>query len=185
MKCLKRLFCTRRKKHLSGVYILQLEKGKFYVGQSDDIDRRIWVHTNHNGSAWTKKYNVVERLPLLTSYQPYFWELVETLEMMKEHGIDNVRGSMFASPFELKPFEKILAAQLYCELHDLCRKCGGKGHFINQCDGKMSSWVSQFGGSLDISDINKRKCNNCNCSIDELPRNFRYCRPCFKKINNY
>ena len=107
MKCLKRLFCTRRRKHRSGVYILQLEKGKFYVGQSDDIDRRIWLHTNHNGSAWTKKYNVVERLPLLTSYQPYFWELTETLEMMKEHGVENVRGSMFTSPFELKPFEKV------------------------------------------------------------------------------
>ena len=61
-----------------------------------------------------------------------FWELEETLENMYLYGINNVRGSMFTK-FTLSREDKIKAAQLYCEMYDLCRKCGSDKHYIYNC----------------------------------------------------
>ena len=148
MSCLRRI-CKRKK--VKEVYVLQLVNNKFYVGESMDKKRRIWIHENSTGSSWTKKYGVIQELKPLTKKQDVFWELNETLEMMNVHGIDNVRGSMFSNPNELSIEEKILAAQLYCEKHNLCRRCGSGSHFIGQCNtlGK-ESWVYNFGGLLQL-----------------------------------
>ena len=62
--------------------------------------------------------------------------------MMRVYGIDNVRGSLFTKPTPLDRFEKIMAAQLYCELHGYCRKCGSNGHFVTNCkEKKVADWV--------------------------------------------
>jgi predicted GIY-YIG superfamily endonuclease len=178
-RCFSKLSCHKKQKE---VYVLALSENKVYVGESDDPDKRVWVHSHKNGSAWTKKYNVIKRLQTKTKKQTYMWELIETLEWMKEVGIDNVRGSMFTKPFPLSKQEKIMAAQLYCELHNLCRKCGGEGHFVNQCPNKgVEDWVHMFGGYLQETKSNKRVCILCNCNIQNLPSNYRYCIHCFKK----
>ena len=99
-RCLKKIFCCQRISKESDIYLLQLEKDKYYVGESKNKKRRIWVHENGNGSAWTKKYGVIQSLkPFKTNHT--FSELIQTLLMMKEHGIDNVRGSLFTNPFGL------------------------------------------------------------------------------------
>ena len=177
-----------RKNIRKKVYVIKLEHGKYYVGESTNIKQRMWAHENGNGSGWTRNYKFVTQIKPLTKPQDSFWELSETLEQMNVYGINNVRGSMFTKPFELSKEEKVMAAQLYCEKHNLCRNCGEPGHFINQCKNEtVAPWVKQFGGSLQIKD-NKdtnRLCNHCNCSINKLPSNFKYCRQCFKKLNNY
>ena len=41
--------------------------------------------------------------------------------------------------------DKIKAAQLYCEMYDLCRRCGSDKHYITKCDqDHMESWVEKF-----------------------------------------
>ena len=35
--------------------------------------------------------------------------------------------------------DKYLAGQLYCELNNLCRKCGRPGHFIGNCKSTRTS----------------------------------------------
>ena len=55
---------------------------------------------------------MIEQIEPITKLQPFFSELLETLEMMNLYGIDNVRGSMFTNPFILSPYEKVVAAQL-------------------------------------------------------------------------
>jgi len=182
-RCFSRLIC--KKKSQKEVYVLQLTDNKIYVGESNDPRRRMWVHVNKHGSAWTKKYGVIKMIkPKINKHNSYFKELTETLEWMKEKGIDNVRGSMFTKPFPLSKQEKIMAAQLYCELHNLCRKCGGEGHFVNQCSNEeVEPWVHKFGGYLEDKVDGSRKCNNCKIDIQHLPSNYRYCRVCFKKMN--
>jgi predicted GIY-YIG superfamily endonuclease/ribosomal protein S14 len=170
-------------------YVLRLGKNKYYVGESNDIKRRIWVHENGNGSAWTKQYGVEELLEKI-DMNDNFDELSQTVELMKEYGVDNVRGSMFTKPFPLDPYEKVIAAQLYCELHNLCRKCGGNDHFIGACcSQEMVDWVKNFGGNLEMNKAfqlkNNRECLECRKDISSLPSNFKYCRQCFKKINGY
>ena len=186
--CLRRCFCTKiRRKNKKEPYILQLTDDKYYVGESSDVKRRTWLHENGNGSAWTKKYNVIKSIEPEYNKENNFHELIQTLETIKKHGIENVRGSLFTSPFPLSQYEKVMAAQLYCELHGLCRKCGGEGHFITQCkDKEVEEWVQQFGGVLDFNRIDtKRVCLSCDVDITSLPKNYRYCRKCFYEKNKY
>ena len=117
INCFKRYYSKKKQ-----VYVLKLNKGKYYVGESTDVKYRIWVHENGNGCSWTKKYNFINELKPLTQQQPYFTELVETLRLIEKYGIENVRGSMFTSPYPLSFNDKVIAAQLYCELNNLCRK---------------------------------------------------------------
>lgn len=194
LSCLRRTFCCFAKKVKNPkqrVYVLKLKEDKYYVGESSDIERRIWAHKNDNGSAWTKKYEVEERMNLI-DIQNNYHELAQTLEMMKLYGIDNVRGSLFTKPFPLDRFDKIMAAQLYCELHGYCRKCGSNEHFVGNCkETKVADWVHQFGGELEYKKLKdkklneNRKCITCNKDISKTPNNFRYCRDCFLKNNGY
>ena len=178
MNIIRRIFCCQRY-YSSGVYRLKLENDKIYIGKSNDIEKRIWCHVNDNGSVWTKKYPVIERLPLLSSFtHSRFWELEETLENMYAHGIDNVRGSMF-SRIKLTNEDKIKAARLYCEMYDLCLNCGSKDHYISKCPnrpGSVEPWVHKFGGKLTD---NIRRCDNCSVDINHKPNYHRYCEGCY------
>lgn len=79
------------KKH--GVYILKCEDGRYYVGHSDDIEKRIKQHFGGKGSKWTKKHrptSVLKTYPGLTTKD----ESRITKEMMHKHGAENVRGGL-------------------------------------------------------------------------------------------
>lgn len=182
MRCFSTCFRRNKKKVVPDVYVLLLEGDKYYVGESIDVSNRIRSHRRGNGSAWTKKHKVVSVLEPITKKQESFWELKETLERFKLHGIENVRGSMFTSPFGLSKSDKYMAGQLYCELNSLCRKCGSSEHFIGNCNStEVEDWVHNFGGTLDLKgeDDFGRKCSNCSKDISELPKYFRFCRECY------
>ena len=187
--CFRRFFCMcqKRERFRKEPYILELTDDKYYVGESNNIERRIWAHENGNGSAWTKKYNVIKSIEPEYNSENNLNELIQTLTIMRENGIDNVRGSLFTNPYSLSPYDKVMAAQLYCELHGLCRKCGGKGHFITQCkEEDVEEWVQQFGGVLQFENIDTRRiCLGCDTEISSLPKNYRYCRKCFYEKNKY
>ena len=179
------LCCFSKSKNEAGVYILKLSDRKYYVGESTNIQKRIWIHQNENGSAWTKRYKVVKQKELM-SVDKDFDELIQPLYMMNKYGVDNVRGSLFTKPFPLDLSEKIMAAQLYCELNGLCRRCGRGDHYINNCKyKKVADWVKNFGGQLEFDQTlvpKVRKCSDCKNDISSLPTNFKYCRSCFMKI---
>lgn len=183
LSCIKRCICTNRFiKRKKETYILKLKNDKYYIGESTNVKKRIWVHKNNSGSAWTKKYDYIETIntPKIND-NINFNELIHTLHMMKQYGIENVRGSMFTSPFPLSTNEKIIAAQLYADLYNLCRKCGGENHFITQCNNDtVKGWVHQFGGKLQFSTMN-RNCISCDKDISSSPSNHKYCRYCFFK----
>jgi len=183
---IKRIFCCFKKNN-SGVYILKLSNGKYYIGESNDIDRRVWMHENSNGSNWTKMYGVIGKMDTIRNNNGNLNELIETLNMINTYGIDNVRGSMFTK-VSLNASDKIMAAQLYCELYGLCRKCGGKGHFIGNCTSPeiKAPWVKNFGGCLDFHETlipsHIRKCTTCTRDISGSPKHFKYCQTCFTKL---
>lgn len=74
----------------SGVYALRLEEGKYYVGESSDIDNRIEDHA----SEWTMVYRPVsvdDVFPAKHGLKELEREV--TLMYMQEHGWENVRGA--------------------------------------------------------------------------------------------
>ena len=72
------------------VYILALELGKYYIGLTKDVDRRMRQHESGEGVEWTKLYRPKE----LIRYSPgnEQKEAATTLVYMRKYGWNNVRG---------------------------------------------------------------------------------------------
>lgn len=85
------------------LYVLQLEDGCFYIGQSsvENFDRRIKKHFRGKGSAWTKAHSpveIVEQTELYGSYRDIeLSENEKTVEYMARYGIEKVRGGFFST----------------------------------------------------------------------------------------
>jgi predicted GIY-YIG superfamily endonuclease len=83
------------------LYILKLNEGKYYVGQSTNPWRRIKQHENgFYSSQLAKKYGYLDHLPFIdigevTSSEASHLEDIKTLETMKQYGYQNVRGGKF------------------------------------------------------------------------------------------
>ncbi len=83
------------------VYVLELVDGKYYVGSTQDLERRMIQHSDpKGGSLWTKRYPPIK--PLIKPLEKYIvWGAKEaiqketqvTCEYMWQYGIRNVRGA--------------------------------------------------------------------------------------------
>jgi hypothetical protein len=58
----QRLFLESVKSGKGMVYVLRLEEGKYYVGWTGDIRRRIEEHFDGRGASWTRLYPPLEVL---------------------------------------------------------------------------------------------------------------------------
>ena len=85
------------KRNYTYVYTLACEEGKYYVGYTTCMFRRMSSHMGYtsSGAAWTKKYKPVHIVSVQLADKTY--ENVRTLEVMKKYGIDNVRGGAWCS----------------------------------------------------------------------------------------
>ena len=145
-KCASRPSRRSSRNPIKEVYVLKLQGGRYYVGESFNIRTRLIDHMNGRGSAWTRKYPVTEMVKPLTPKTDIFWELNETLERMRIHGSKNVRGSLFSSVL-LTNNQIEMAIKLYCERHKLCWKCGSADHLAGSChnpEETRAEWVDQF-----------------------------------------
>jgi predicted GIY-YIG superfamily endonuclease len=84
------------------VYVLECENNKHYVGASAYPDKRLREHKNRgrDASSWTREHGVKERIYLsepMPHEEAYQKEREKTLEMMRKHGWENVRGSQWYS----------------------------------------------------------------------------------------
>ena len=132
----------------AGVYVLKLEDGTYYVGESTQIDVRIAQHQSGTGASFTVDTGAnAVRVDPLTSGQVTdmeAWERAETLERMYKYGINNVRGWMYVTPV-LSPQQRDEAFQQICSRKKLCSTCGRSSHFSAQCfaNGK-AGWLSNL-----------------------------------------
>jgi predicted GIY-YIG superfamily endonuclease len=75
------------------VYVWELEGGKYYVGWTENLSRRLDEHMNEEGSIWTKKYRPISVVEIVRGDKQV--EKMKTLQYMKEKGFENVRGSIW------------------------------------------------------------------------------------------
>lgn len=83
-----------------GIYILQCEKGKWYIGKAKDIMRRMIQHRFFNKVEWLKLYRPL-RIFLIHLYpeeQLTHWENEYTRALVWSKGITNARGGKWTRP---------------------------------------------------------------------------------------
>lgn len=113
------------------IYVLQCERGKYYVGKTADVMRRYEEHRSGKGSEWTNKYKPVKLLeckPILTLHD----ENNTTKDLMKLHGIEHVRGGSYAQVTLPDDVISVLQREFQGNV-DICYKCNLAGHFATKC----------------------------------------------------
>ena len=123
------------------LYVLQCEKGKYYVGKTTDVMRRFEEHKSGKGSAWTTKYKPTKLIECRVITSPHD-ENNTTKDYMKKYGIDNVRGAGYCQVVLPEGTLSLLQNELQ-GLSDLCYKCNLSGHFAAACPITMPQAKSQ------------------------------------------
>jgi len=98
-------------------YVLMLQEGKFYVGNTDNIYQRLLDHKlmTSSSSLWVKHYGPVERVVEVARNSGKDDELYKTLQYMSQFGWQNVRGSSYCKVQMFSPPE---ALKTYCRARD-------------------------------------------------------------------
>jgi len=113
------------------LYVIQCEKGKYYVGKTADVMRRFEEHKTGKGSAWTSKYKPIKLMecrPMTSEHD----ENNTTKDLMKKYGIEHVRGGTFTQVTLPDAVVSVLQMELRGNA-DMCYKCNLAGHFANRC----------------------------------------------------
>jgi predicted GIY-YIG superfamily endonuclease len=95
------------------IYVLLLEEGKLYVGQTDNLIKRMKKHGTKKGAEWTNIYKPINFLKIIDSGVCTEDEVLKkenevTIEIMNEYGWLNVRGGSYSSPNELLIYKRLL-----------------------------------------------------------------------------
>jgi len=131
-----------------GVYVLALEHGGLYVGRSNDIDKRIQQHCEGSGSAWCRHQGGVKRevatVHVGSSSDLASWEMNETVAQMLMHCFENVRGWEFTNCAALTSKECDTIKTIVMGQGNMCRRCGGEGHFATHCHEPIHLWLQDL-----------------------------------------
>ena len=115
----------------TNVYALKLAGGKYYIGKSDNLDKRLESHFAGSGAAWTREHppiKVVETRENVSRFE----EDKMTKEYMEKYGIDNVRGGAYTQ-VELPDESRESLQREIRGASDVCFKCNRHGHWASQC----------------------------------------------------
>jgi predicted GIY-YIG superfamily endonuclease len=113
------------------VYALELEGGKYYVGTSANVPKRVEEHREGAGSAWTKLHAVVRLLETRRCATPWDEDAV-TKAYMRQYGLDAVRGGSYSQPVLPPEVRAVLDRELRGAT-DACFVCGDAEHWATEC----------------------------------------------------
>jgi len=174
-------------KQKTNIYVLLLEKNKYYIGKSSDVEKRYQEHLKGNGSAWTNKYKPISLEKIIKNASPFDEDKI-TKEYMSKYGMENVRGGSYVE-IELSEFHKDALNMEIRAAKNLCTQCGRAGHFVKDCyaNTEVSGKKIEFEDSSEDSSEDEWGCEYCNrtfttkfgCIIHE-----KSCKDKQKKPNN-
>jgi cellular nucleic acid-binding protein len=138
------------------IYVLKLQKNRFYIGKTEDPQFRLESHNSGTGSAWTKKYKPIQIHQIIPDQTVHDEQRI-TQEYMEKYGIDNVRGGPWCQIDISK--DKKMIQKLLLSSSDKCYKCGEGGHFAKFCPAQDSQKVASVNSKKKLKKI--KNCNRC------------------------
>jgi len=140
----------------TNVYILRLVAGKYYVGTSQNPQKRIMDHFANKGVSWTKKHAPLA-VEAVYNGVDVFEENMWTKRLMAEHGILNVRGGLYVREEIPEPEQKMIQREIWSTMA-VCMRCGRDGHMVAHCQ-----HIRDVNGSIIM---NWKQCSTCgNCAM--------------------
>jgi predicted GIY-YIG superfamily endonuclease len=115
----------------SRIYVLELYQGKYYIGKSDDYEKRMKAHFTGNGVPWTRLYRPLKLIEV-SPQKTVFDEDNITKSYMMKFGIKNVRGGSYSCVALSEAQERTLQTEFDSILHH-CYKCHCPGHLMRDC----------------------------------------------------
>ena len=87
------------------LYVMQLQHNKWYVGITENLERRRSQHSSGKGSTWTRLHPVlcIHDVSKVTEDSKVGAESKRVAELMWQHGVNNVRGAEHCNTW---PFDK-------------------------------------------------------------------------------
>jgi len=119
----------------TNIYILKLKGGNYYVGKTNNVEKRFLEHLSGKGSAWTTKHEPIEVSQVISNASP-FDEDRYVKEYMHKYGINKVRGGTYVTE-ELDETQEYNLKKEIWGANDCCTQCGRKGHFVKDCKEKI------------------------------------------------
>lgn len=113
------------------IYILKLLDNKYYIGKTNNINKRLKQHFANKGAQWTKKYSPI-KIDKIIYNKDIFDEDKWTLHYMNDKGIHNVRGGSFSNIILKKEYVKTIERMLK-SANDKCFICGSNAHLAKNC----------------------------------------------------
>ncbi len=115
------------------IYALLLEKDRYYIGCTTNVQKRFQEHKNGQGSSWTHRYSplkvIEQKLGNFTD------ENILTKQYMIKYGIRYVRGGSYSNIYLDKHTKKVLEREI-CSIRGACYMCKKIGHYVRECPNK-------------------------------------------------
>jgi putative DNA primase/helicase len=149
------------------IYGLSLIEGKYYIGKTEDLDRRFHEHTEGTATIWTKIYPPISK-PIVLKYEAdIFDENLFFKKYVLQYGLENVRGDIYCqiilSPQDIKHLNKELDSA-----NNSCYSCHQLGHFVSRCP--FNSIGSLIAKSENLNQSSSDK--SCLVSFDSVQLDF-------------